>query len=301
MEFQHTIGETVYFRGIGLHTGREANISIAPAPPNSGIVFNRAFKDGIEPIHVAPESLSSSRRCTAFSSGDVSVMTVEHLMAALWGADIDNAVISIDSDEVPMGDGSALEFLRLLKKAGKVNQGVERDVIAISEPIMIKEGDAKIAALPSDRFKVTYTFVSEHPVIGTQTAVFDPDPGSLADSFEREIAPARTVGFFWEIEELRKNGRALGGSLDTAVIVDESGYLGELRFEDEIARHKILDLLGDLFMIGRVRGHFVAERSGHLHNHMLAARIKSLYGNPAAGRGLAASQIAAAKVKNFKT
>jgi len=262
---QHTLARDFTLRGVGLHTGHAGAVTVAPAPANAGFSFVLA---GGQRVAATPDNVRSTVRCTTLGSGSGVVHTVEHVLAALAGMAVDNATLAMEGDEVPILDGSALPFARAIADAGIVEQPAARRVLELREPAWFEEDGKLLAVLPADAFSISF-FVAFPEPVGQQ---FLATPEITPDYFLREIAPNRTFGFRHEIEALAAQGLALGGSLDNAVVVDTDGYMGELRFPDEIVRHKALDLIGDFALLGmypRVR--VVAIKSGHAL-HVAAAR-----------------------------
>jgi UDP-3-O-[3-hydroxymyristoyl] N-acetylglucosamine deacetylase len=231
-----------------------------PAPPNSGIVFRRTDLGGAE-IPARQKYLQRSNLATTLANGDASIGTVEHILSAASGLGIDNLIVEVKGEEVPILDGSASPFLYLMHEAGIRVQQAPREFIKILEPLRIEEEDKFVAIYPSDRFKISYTIDFEHPLIGEQQQTFVVTPRC----FTEQIAPARTFGFLREVEALHRNGFALGGSMENAVVIGHNSILNnQLRFEDEFVRHKILDAIGDLMLLdGPLLGHVVAYRAGH--------------------------------------
>lgn len=265
-----TIRVPVDCSGIGLHTGKAVNMRLLPAPPGHGVVFSRVDLPGSPRIAASIENVAGTSRCTSLGRDGVLVMTVEHLLAALWASGITNCEVQLDGEEVPACDGSALVFLELLRHAGKAAQdGTARKAVRLGEPVWIADGRRYIVALPHESFRVSFTFVGEHPGVPTQYADFLVDEEAFSDA----IAPARTPAFLWEVEALRKQGLALGGDIESCVLLGESGYVNKPRFPDEVVRHKILDVVGDLALLGGVLAHIVAVGSNHTLNHRLASLI----------------------------
>ncbi|HHY47801.1 MAG TPA: UDP-3-O-[3-hydroxymyristoyl] N-acetylglucosamine deacetylase [Firmicutes bacterium] len=268
---EHTIGRSVEYTGVSLHTGKSARLRLVPAPESTGIVFVRVDLPGSPEVRATAANIIEGDRATTIGtgSGEVSVRTVEHLIAAIRGMSIDNIRCELDAEEVPMGDGSAATFVEMINEAGIVPQGSPRQEVVIDRPVWVSDGPRHLIALPYHGLKVTYVFDSDVPFVGVQHVEFE----ISRDSFVCEIAPARTVGFEEEIEALQARGLGLGGRADTVVVVGRHGYLGTLRFPDEIARHKVLDIIGDLGLAGPVRAHIVGIASGHSMNHRLARLI----------------------------
>ncbi len=266
---QCTLREEICYEGIGLHSGKPVHMTIKPAAPDSGLVFRRV--DLPEPVEIPAriEFVVDTRLNTTLGSQGAKIMTVEHLLASLAGMGVDNAVIELDNEEVPVGDGSALLFCQLIQRAGVVNQEVPRNYRQLQDPISVSDQGRYMVALPADEFRVSFTFVTDHPVVGTQYAEY----AITSETFLSEIAAARTVGFAHQIEAMRRQGLALGGSLELAVVVGDSEYVNELRFPNEIVRHKILDIVGDLALLGPLKAHVIAIKSGHQLDAMLAQKL----------------------------
>lgn len=271
--YQQTIRKPVSLRGIGLHSGKPVEVSIAPAPPNFGIVFNVVGHD--EPIPAAPESVVDSHYATTVGRNGTRVQTVEHLMAAAAGLGLDNLKITVDGSEIPATDGSAKPFVTLLTGAGRTTQSAPRRRIVIPHPIHVGAGGRWLRILPADVFRISYTLDHEHPAIGTLALSCVPNERKFIEDF----APARTYGFLEDLGRLRKNGLARGGSLENAVVVGQRGVLNGLRYRDEFVRHKILDLIGDLALLGRpVIGHVIGRNAGHDLNVQLVLEIQRALG-----------------------
>src|SRR4051812_43477506 len=270
MNAQRTLRRSVSCTGIGLHSGNKVTLSLKPAPADYGIRFQRADLGGLE-IPATVTHLGGIQYQTGLTREAVSVETVEHLLAALTALAIDNVVVELNSPEVPIMDGSAAPFVYLLNEAGVKRLQAPRRFLKVLRPISLTQGDKRIALYPSDHFKVTYSISFDHPLLRHQSRTMR----ITEDSFVEEIAPARTFGFLKEVEMLRQRGLALGGSLDNAIVLGETGVLNNaLRFEDEFVRHKILDAIGDLSLVGYpVIGHLVAHRAGHALHTAFAARI----------------------------
>jgi UDP-3-O-[3-hydroxymyristoyl] N-acetylglucosamine deacetylase len=262
---QKTIRRSFSAAGIGIHSGEEAVITVKPAPENFGIVF---IKNG-EAIKASPENVNDFKLGTSLEN----VAVVEHFLAAAAGLGIDNLEIEIEGDELPILDGSALPFAREFLKAGIVELPVLRKVIEIKTPLTSEEEGKCLRGLPYDGFRIN--FMVDYPVIGRQEKTFEGEAGS----FLKEIAPARTFGFVEKVKELRDQGKARGASLDNALAISQQGYLNPPRFPDEVVRHKILDLIGDLALLGGViKGSFTAIKSNHKLNLALVKKIKRTEG-----------------------
>jgi UDP-3-O-[3-hydroxymyristoyl] N-acetylglucosamine deacetylase len=248
-------------------------MQLRPAPPNSGITFIRSDIDDTR-IPAQPENFSTTAYATSISRNGASVQTVEHFMAALYCLGIDNLDVAIDGPELPIMDGSAAPFIFMLHEAGTRIQTRQRKVLRVLKPVKISDGDKGIAIYPSDAYRITYAIEFEHPLIKRQSRSIIVNERL----FDEEIAPARTFGFMREVEQLRRAGLALGGSLENAIVIGENRILNKhLRYTDEFVRHKILDAIGDLSFIGhRIQGHVVAHKAGHtLHIELVNKLLAS--------------------------
>jgi UDP-3-O-[3-hydroxymyristoyl] N-acetylglucosamine deacetylase/3-hydroxyacyl-[acyl-carrier-protein] dehydratase len=265
---QRTVAREVSLSGIGLHSGARTTVVIKPAPPDSGVRFIRTDVEGRPGIEVGVEAAVPSEdfsRRTTISGGGASVGTVEHLLAAARGMGIDNVTVEINAPEPPEPDGSCAPYVDLFRRAGTVEQDVERSYLVLSEPVRFSEGDVEISAVPYDGFRLSFSIAYDHPLIGTQDISLD----ISEEVFERDIAPARTFSLLKDVESLKERGLIKGGSLANSVVVGEDRILNEggLRFPDEFVRHKVLDLLGDLSLLGKpLRMHVASARSGHSTN-----------------------------------
>jgi UDP-3-O-[3-hydroxymyristoyl] N-acetylglucosamine deacetylase len=238
---------------------------------DSGIRFRRSDLDGLEiPAHVSHLGSRQTLQ-TGLVADQASVETVEHLLAALRSLGVDNAVVELNHSEVPIMDGSSAPWVYLIQDAGVRDQGSPRRTIRVLRPIQVQQGDKRIALYPADGFKISYTISFDHPMLRLQQMTMDLDDEQV---FIDEIAPARTFGFLKEVEMLRQRGLALGGSLENAIVLGETGVLNPLRFDDEFVRHKILDVIGDLALVGHpIMGHLVVHRGGHALHTALAAEV----------------------------
>ena len=270
MTLQRTLKRSVSCSGIGLHSGKKVKLRLKPAPVDHGIRFKRLDLDGLE-VSATAERVAGMNYATGLAQDTASVGTVEHLLAALVGLGVDNVSIELNQAEVPIMDGSAASFVYLVHEAGIQSQTSTRRFLKITRPISLSRGEKRIAVYPSDYFKVTYSISFDHPLLRHQSRT----QCVTENSFIEEIAPARTFGFLNEVEQLRQKGLALGGSLDNAIVLGETGILNNvLRFEDEFVRHKILDVIGDLALIGHpLIGHVVAHRGGHALHARFAQKI----------------------------
>ncbi len=260
-----TINKELFYEGIGLHKGDSIKIKLLPITEKSGIVFKRVdLEEGKNLIKVDIENTFDLTRGTNIKNQhNAKVHTIEHFLSALAIFEITDLIIEIDGNELPIGDGSAKVFAELIEEAGVKELDEEVEELIITKPISITSGDKHIIALPYDGYKITYTIKFEHTFLKTQMLEID----LTKDNYSKEIAPARTFGFDYEIEYLRKNNLALGGTLENAIVINKNGVdnPGGLRFEDEFVRHKILDLIGDLKIINKpIKGHIIAIKAGHL-------------------------------------
>jgi UDP-3-O-[3-hydroxymyristoyl] N-acetylglucosamine deacetylase len=261
--------------GVGLHTGEKVYLTLHPAPVNTGIIFRRTDLDPVVEIHAKAENVGETTLSTTLMNGDVRVSTVEHLLSAMAGLGIDNAIIDVTAPEVPIMDGSAGPFVFLLQSAGIREQEEPKQFIRIKRPVTVTDGDKVASFKPFDGFKVSFSIDFDHPAFHNRTLKAEVD--FCSTSFVKEVSRARTFGFMHEIEYLRSKGLARGGSMDNAIVVDEFQVLNEdgLRYEDEFVKHKILDAIGDLYLLGNsLIGEFVGHKSGHgLNNASLRELI----------------------------
>ncbi len=272
MHLQRTLKKEIVCSSIGLHTGRKVNMCIKPAPVDTGIIFVRKDLRNSNPIPAKFNNVSDTTLQTSLSFNDVTVATVEHLLSAFNGMGVDNAIVELDSFEVPIMDGSALPFVNMLKDVGTYSQGKTKKFLVIKRPVSVKEGDANAVLIPAAEFKISYEIEFNHVAIGRQFYSM-----TFSDiKYEKEICAARTFGFLNEVEYMQAKGLALGGSLKNAVVLDGRKVINKegLRFPDEFVKHKILDAIGDLFLLGMpIIGHFVAYKSGHRLNNLLLKEL----------------------------
>ena len=272
MAFQATVKNKVVFSGIGLHSGKDVSMTLRPADAGTGIVFHRIDMSPSVSIEAIAKNVVNTRLSTTIGVSGAIVSTIEHLMAALSGCGIDNVHVDIDGPEVPIMDGSAAPFVEGLRKAGVRVLSRPRKFLVVKKPISVVDGDKKIAIIPSRYFRVSFDMRFNHPVVNNQFRSM-----KFSDEvFARDYAPARTFGFLVEVETLKANGLARGGSLDNAVVIGDDGILNEggLRYDDEFVRHKIMDSVGDLSLAGYpLIGHVKAYKSGHDLNHKLVTEI----------------------------
>ena len=271
MDHQYTIEQTVSTKGIGLHSGVTVKLRLVPAPPDTGIVFKRVDLEGF-PIEAKGQNVARVSYATSLMKKGVLISTVEHLLSAFAALKVDNAFVEIDNLELPIMDGSSLPFVELIGQAGLRRQRTHRTFARILKPVEVAEGGKRIRIVPANNFQITYKIAFKHPLIGEQALSFEED----AERYRKEIAPARTFGFIDEVEMLRKSGLVRGGSLENAIVLTSDGVMNPegLRFPDEFCRHKILDLIGDLSLLGYpLIGHVIADRAGHAMHFALVDRL----------------------------
>jgi UDP-3-O-[3-hydroxymyristoyl] N-acetylglucosamine deacetylase len=271
MNLQKTLAKSIETDGMGLHTGVKVNLKLKPAPENTGYVFVRTDLDNFE-IPASAEYISHCSYATTLMRKGVILSTVEHLLAALRGAGVDNCFIEVDNIEMPIMDGSSENFLELIESAGLVEQNSPRRFLRVLKKIEVEQGDRQMSIESSDRYEIECAIDFPHPFINRQTFTFILSNGS----FGKEIAAARTFGFTQEIEMLKKANLAQGGSLDNAIVLTPDGMLNPnpLRFENEFVRHKILDIIGDLALVGMpILGKITASKSGHSVHAALVSKL----------------------------
>jgi UDP-3-O-[3-hydroxymyristoyl] N-acetylglucosamine deacetylase len=270
MNAQRTLRRSTSCAGIGLHSGKKVTLSLKPAAVGSGIRFRRADLGGLE-VPATVQHVGGINYATGLTRDAVHIDTVEHLLSALVSLGVDNVLVDLNSPEVPIMDGSAAPFVYLIQEAGLKVQSSPRQYLKVVRPITMTRGDKRIALYPSDHFKVTYSIAFDHPLLRHQSRTIR----LSEDAFVDEIAPARTFTFLKEVEMLRQQGLALGGSLENAIVVGDTGVLNNaLRFDDEFVRHKILDVIGDMALVGHpLIGHLVAHRGGHALHTAFAAQV----------------------------
>ncbi len=273
---QRTLKNTIRATGIGLHTGKKVYLTLSPAPIDSGVIFRRV--DSNPPVEIPARALNvhNTELATSLGKDGVRVSTVEHLMAALAGLGIDNCYVDVSADEVPIMDGSAAPFVFLVQSAGILEQGAPKRFTLIRKAVEVRDGDKWARFEPFNGFKVKFTIDFDHPVFRNEDQAIEVDFSTT--SFVREISRARTFGFMRDIEALRKKDLALGGSLENAIVVDDYRVLNEdgLRYRNEFVRHKILDAIGDMYMLGHsLIGSFTGYKSGHALNNKLLRELLS--------------------------
>jgi len=266
---QRTIKRSVEAIGIGLHKGVPVKLRLEPLGENSGIIFYRSDK-GVS-IPLSPENVVDTKMATVIGKKDIVISTIEHLMSAVYAFGIDNLRIVLDNDEVPIMDGSAISFVMMIEEAGIKELDAPKKFIKITKEVTIKNGEKFATLKPSEKINFNFEINFDHPVIGNQKYKFN----FSTKNYIEEIARARTFGFLKEVQYLRSIGLALGGSLENAIVLDEKKVLNDsLRFEDEFVRHKILDAIGDMSLMGaNFIGSYVAFASGHHLNHLLTKKL----------------------------
>lgn len=277
MILQQTVSKEIEISGQALQSGAKVKMMIYPQPTNTGIVFSRSDLPGKPRVEARAENVISTKKSVTLGKDGWKIATIEHLMSVFHGLGIDNALVEVDGAELPSGDGSGRVFAEKILEADITTQDLPRNLVYIKEPLWVEgtvyKGEqpqnAMLLALPSDRLEVSFVFTSDHPVTGNQFYRFQ----LSRERYLEEIAPARTIAFTKEIEYLRSQGLAMSTDLNIAVIVGDDGYQNELRFPEEIVRHKILDILGDLYLAGPIVAHLVAFRSGHALDLEMAKKI----------------------------
>lgn len=267
---QRTLKNTIRATGVGLHTGEKVYLTLKPAAVNAGIIFRRTDLDPPVDIKARATNVGDTTLSTTLVNGEARVSTVEHLLSAMAGMGIDNAIVEVTAPEVPIMDGSSGPFVFLIQSAGIVEQDSPKQFIRIKREVEVRDGDKVAIFRPFDGFKITFTIEFNHPVFNTEPLTATVDFSST--SFVKEVSRARTFGFMHEIEYLRSKGLVRGGSLDNAIVVDREQVLNEdgLRYKDEFVKHKILDAIGDLYLLGNsLIGEYVAVKSGHGLNNAL--------------------------------
>jgi UDP-3-O-[3-hydroxymyristoyl] N-acetylglucosamine deacetylase len=273
---QRTLKNSIRATGVGLHTGAKVYLTLHPADPNTGIRFRRVDLDQPITIQASPSNVGETVLSTTLVADNIKISTIEHLLSAFAGLGIDNALIDVSAAEVPIMDGSAGPFVFLLQSAGIQEQDVPKQYIRIKKRVRVEDGDKWAAFEPFDGFKVTFTIDFEHPAFAEHLRTASMDFSST--TFVKEVSRARTFGFMKDIDMLRRNNLALGGSLDNAIVVDDAKILNEdgLRYADEFVKHKILDAIGDLYLLGHsLIGEFTGYKSGHgLNNQLLRTLLE---------------------------
>jgi UDP-3-O-[3-hydroxymyristoyl] N-acetylglucosamine deacetylase len=271
---QRTLSNVIRATGVGLHTGEKVFLTLKPAPVDTGIVFYRVDLDTPVEIKATPESVTETVMSTTIESNGVKISTVEHLMSAFAGMGVDNAYVELSTHEVPIMDGSAAPFVFLLQSAGIAEQNKAKKFIRIKKSLEVRDGDKWVRFEPFDGFKVTFTIDFDHPIF--KNSVQNATVNFSTTSFIKEVSRARTFGFMDDLEALRKAGLARGGSIDNAIVMDSFNILNDdgLRYKDEFVKHKILDAVGDLYLLGHpLVGAFSAHKSGHALNNQILRQL----------------------------
>lgn len=269
---QHSIKKTVVYKGNGLHSGIPVTLTMHPAAPGTGIIFRRIDLPNQPEVPAHINYVTNTLRATTLERNLAKVFTVEHILSGLYALQIDNCIIEMDSPEPPVGDGSSKVFVDLILEAGIETQKEEIEVFELPHSVSVYEEDKFIAALPYKGLRVTFTSVNPHPLLGTQVM----DLEITSNSYIKEISSARTIGFTKEIETMRKMGLGLGGTLENAVVYSEKDCLSKPRWSDELVRHKILDILGDVSLVGPFNAHIIAVLGSHKLNANLSAKLIQL-------------------------
>ncbi|CDF27918.1 UDP-3-O-acyl-N-acetylglucosamine deacetylase [Dialister pneumosintes] len=269
---QHSIKKTVVYKGNGLHSGIPVTLTMHPAAPGTGIIFRRIDLPNQPEVPAHINYVTNTLRATTLERNLAKVFTVEHILSGLYALQIDNCIIEMDSPEPPVGDGSSKVFVDLILEAGIETQKEEIEVFELPHSVSVYEEDKFIAALPYKGLRVTFTSVNPHPLLGTQVM----DLEITSNSYIKEISSARTIGFTKEIETMRKMGLGLGGTLENAVVYSEKDCLSKPRWSDELVRHKILDILGDVSLVGPFNAHIIAVLGSHKLNADLSAKLIQL-------------------------
>ena len=269
---QHSIKKTVVYKGNGLHSGIPVTLTMHPAAPGTGIIFRRIDLPNQPEVPAHINYVTNTLRATTLERNLAKVFTVEHILSGLYALQIDNCIIEMDSPEPPVGDGSSKVFVDLILEAGIETQKEEIEVFELPHSVSVYEEDKFIAALPYKGLRVTFTSVNPHPLLGTQVM----DLEITSNSYIKEISSARTIGFTKQIETMRKMGLGLGGTLENAVVYSEKDCLSKPRWSDELVRHKILDILGDVSLVGPFNAHIIAVLGSHKLNADLSAKLIQL-------------------------
>lgn len=275
MQRQRTLKSSVEKIGVGLHSGVKVRLRLKPAEVDSGIIFVRTDLDGSPKIHATADNVTSTLRATTIEEDGVKVFTIEHLMSALNACRIDNCEIELDAEEPPVLGGNSIDFFEMIQSAGIVEQEKARREIHLEKIYRVDSDDGKkfIIALPYNGFRVSFTSINPHPMIGIQYGDFE----ITEEIYKTEIAPARTIAYEKEIEALRNMGLGLGGTIENVIVYNDAGWLNPLNYLDELVRHKILDVIGDMRLAGIVNCHIIASASGHAMNTKLAKKIYNDY------------------------
>lgn len=267
---QKTLAKAITYSGNGLHSGLEVTMTLKPAPVGTGVVYVRKDLADIPSIHARPELVSSTVKATTIAENGAEVFTVEHLMAAFSMMEVDNVIVEMNSPEPPVTDGSAKVFCELIKQAGLIEQEAERQVYAVDREFSVYDKEKYIVVKPYEEYRISFTSINKHPLLGTQYFDITLTP----ESFAKEIMSARTVAFTQELEMLKKLGLGKGGTLENCVVFDNEKILSVPRFDNELIRHKILDVIGDLYLLGPIKAHVICVTTGHAFNSAVAKKIE---------------------------
>ena len=271
LQRQKTLKDKISCVGVGLHSGKEVRLTLTPADVDVGIIFLRTDLPARPIIHATAANVTATLRATTLEENGARVFTIEHLMSALNVCGVDNCVVELDAEEPPVLNGNSIDFFKMIQATGLVKQDKEREIIHVDKIYRVdgEEGKRFIMALPYDGFRVSFVSVNPHPLIGIQYADFE----ITEKIYEKEIAPARTIAYEKEVAALRSMGLGLGGTLENVIVYNDAGWLNKLNYPDELVRHKILDVIGDLRLAGVLNCHIVAAASGHALNTQLAKKI----------------------------
>lgn len=269
---QRTIKKDVTYKGNGLHSGLAVTMMMKPAKENSGIIFCRTDLPNTPKIPAHIKNVTDTHRATTLEKNGGKVFTVEHVLSALYAMHIDNCIIEMDSPEPPVGDGSARTFVNMINEAGILTQNADIDIFELPQSVSFYDKNKFIVAIPYDGLRITFTSINPHPMLGTQILDITINP----DSYDKEIASARTIGFTKELEAMRKMGLGKGGTTENAVVYSETECLSIPRFDNELVRHKILDILGDISLVGPLHAHIIAVLGSHKLNAALSERLQKL-------------------------
>lgn len=271
MQRQRTLKDKISCVGVGLHSGKEVRLVMKPADVDSGIIFFRTDLPTRPKIHATAQNVTATLRATTLKENGAKVFTIEHLLSALNACNVDNCEIELDAEEPPVLNGNSIDFFKMIQATGLVEQDKERKIIRVEKIYRVdgEEGKRFIMALPYDGFRVSFVSVNPHPLIGIQYGDFE----ITEEIYAKEIAPARTIAYEKEVAALHAMGLGLGGNLENVIVYNDAGWLNKLNYPDELVRHKILDVIGDMRLAGILNCHIVAAASGHALNTQLAKKI----------------------------
>ena len=271
MQRQRTLKDKISCVGVGLHSGKEVKLVMKPADVDSGIIFFRTDLPTRPKIHATAQNVTATLRATTLEENGAKVFTIEHLLSALNACNVDNCEIELDAEEPPVLNGNSIDFFKMIQSTGLIEQDKERKIIRVEKIYRVdgEEGKRFIMALPYDGFRVSFVSVNPHPLIGIQYGDFE----ITEEIYAKEIAPARTIAYEKEVAALHAMGLGLGGNLENVIVYNDAGWLNKLNYPDELVRHKILDVIGDMRLAGILNCHIVAAASGHALNTQLAKKI----------------------------